>query len=107
MNRRDLIRILTLSSMTPMLPVDAQAGLLMPGNTVSLRCLGKARGPKYPNYLDGRTKDGSVGLAPKLTPEFSDTKWEIFNAGSGAISLQCLGIVDNPRWPDGRTGTAQ
>ena len=103
MNRRDVIKMLTGSSLMLVLPVRAHASLLKPGNSVSLRCLGKIRGPNYPNYLDGRTRDGSVGLAPKLTPKFSGTKWKVFTAGSGTISLQCLGVVDGPRWLDGRT----
>jgi len=90
MNRRDFIKTLTVGSIVLVLPVRAHASLLKPGNNVSLRCLGKIRGPNYPNYLDGRTRDGSVGLAPKLTPTFSGTKWKVFTAGSGAISLQLV-----------------
>ena len=108
MNRRDFTKTLGASSITLVFPVRAHASVLKPGNNVSLRCLGQIRGPNYPNYLDGRTSDGSVGLAPKLTPKFSGTKWKVFNAGGSAISLQCLGAVDGPRWLDGRTsnGTA-
>jgi hypothetical protein len=40
---------------------------------VALECLGNVPGPRY---LDGRTGDGSVGLAPNTNPPYSGTRWE-------------------------------
>src|SRR4051812_11428103 len=73
---------------------------LTPGNDVSLRCLGNIDGPRF---LDGRTGDGTVGLAPDLGPRFTGTKWHVVRAGEGVVALKCLGAVEGPRWLDGRT----
>jgi hypothetical protein len=70
------------------------------GNKVSLRCLGDQPGPRF---LDGRTHDGTVGLAPKTGDPFTGTKWEVVRAGAGIIALKCLGQLEGPRWLDGRT----
>lgn len=70
------------------------------GNNVSLRSLGDQPGPRF---LDGRTHDGSVGLAPEREPPFTGTKWRVFRAGEGVVALKCLGDIDGPRWLDGHT----
>jgi hypothetical protein len=75
------------------------AQVLAPGNNISLRCLGNLPGSRY---LDGRTGDGTVGLAPSLTPNYSGTKWRVYRAGEG-VALFCLGNFQGPRWLDGRT----
>lgn len=76
------------------------AQVIKPGHTVSLRCLGNISGPRH---LDGRTANGSVGLVPNLSPEFTETKWRVVRAGEGVVALKCLGDIDGPRWLDGRT----
>lgn len=43
-------------------------------NIVALKCLGKIDGPRY---LDGRTGNGSVGLAKTTDPPFTGTRWEV------------------------------
>jgi len=78
--------------------LDAQG--LRAGNHVALKCLGNLAGPRY---LDGRTADGTVGLAPNLSAEFSGARWRVVRAGDGVIELKCLGDIDGPRWLDGRT----
>jgi len=67
---------------------------------VALKCLGSINGPRY---LDGRTQDGSVGLAPVLSKRYSGTKWSIVSSSERIFTLKCLGLVDGPRWLDGRT----
>src|SRR5262249_33988591 len=58
-----------------------------------------------PRFLDGRTANATVGLAPKLSKQFSGTKWRVVNAGADErISLHCLGTANGNRWLDGRTG---
>jgi hypothetical protein len=79
-------------------PVGAQ--VLKAGTIVSLRCLGNIPGPRY---LDGRTANGTVGLAPNSTSQFTGTKWLVIRAGAGVVALKCLGEVEGPRWLDGRT----
>jgi hypothetical protein len=39
-----------------------------------LKCLGDIDGPRW---LDGRTADGTVGVAPTTEPPFTGTKWEV------------------------------
>jgi hypothetical protein len=101
MDRRDFLQALAAGATVLLLPERLLgATLLRPGNDVSLRCLGNVNGPRF---LDGRTGSGSVGLAPKLTPEFSGTKWHVFGGGGGNIALKCMGNVEGNRWLDGRT----
>ena len=99
MNRRKFIHAMAASPMALLVPVPANANLLTAGHDVSLKCLGNVN---VPRFLDGRTRDGTVGLAPDLTPQFSGTKWHVF-VGGGNILLKCLGAVEGARWLDGRT----
>jgi hypothetical protein len=48
------------------------------GMTVSLQCAGA--GPEPNRFLDGRTADGSVGLAPSTDPPFSGTRWIVYQS---------------------------
>ncbi len=68
----------------------------------AIRCV--AGGPPIfdvPRFLDGRTGDGTVGLAP--SPDgFSGTRWA-FGSSNGVDTLECLGDVAG-RFLDGRTG---
>ena len=41
---------------------------------VNLRCLGSIEGPRW---FDGRTQNGSVGLAPNTDAPFTETKWRV------------------------------
>ena len=41
---------------------------------ITLKCLGEAPGPRY---LDGRTQDGTVGLAPHTDPPYTGTRWSM------------------------------
>jgi hypothetical protein len=56
--------------------------------------------------LDGRTGDGTVGLAAKTGGRFTGTKWRLHDCGKGEIQLECLGAAKGPRWLDGVTGEA-
>jgi len=84
-----------------LLPREAHARGLRPGSVVALRCLGDVEGARW---LDGRTANGTAGLAPRAEPPFSGTRWEVVDAGRDAVSLRCLGDIEGARWLDGRTG---
>jgi hypothetical protein len=71
------------------------------GISLTLRCLGAFDGPRF---LDGRTGDGTVGLAPSTDGPFTGTHWEVINDGPNRVVLKCLGTFDGPRFLDGRTG---
>jgi hypothetical protein len=43
---------------------------------VTLQCMGADQNPKY-EFLDGRTADGSVGLAPSTDGVFTGTHWTL------------------------------
>jgi hypothetical protein len=48
------------------------------GDIVALECLGDIPGNRF---LDGRTANGTVGLAPNRNiPPFSGTRWRVLNA---------------------------
>ena len=102
MKRRDFLQGLAAGSIILLLPESVRsAGILSPGNDVAFRCLGNVKGPRY---LDGRTKDATVGLAPSLVPKYSGTKWRVTIGGPpGVIALRCEGSVPGIRWLDGRT----
>ena len=62
--------------------------------------------PRY--FLDGRTQNGTVGLAPNTNPPYTGTRWELVRRNPGTWPpnwwLKCLGDIPGPRWLDGRTG---
>src|SRR5687768_9819156 len=71
----------------------------MATQVVVLASLGHVQGPRN---LDGRTGDGSVGLAPHTGAPFSGTRWRRRTQGD-VWTLECLGDVPGPRFLDGRT----
>lgn len=74
---------------------------------VFIKCLGSVEGPRW---LDGRTQSGSVGLASKVSGNFTGTLWRCrrlpddFNRGRQVVTLQCQGAVEGNRWLDAYTG---
>ena len=58
-------------------------------------------------FLDGRTQNGTVGLAPHTNPPFTGTRWEVVRRNPGTYPptwwLRCLGDIPGPQWLDGRT----
>jgi hypothetical protein len=67
---------------------------------ILLRCLGHLDGPEW---LDGRTADGGVGLAPHTGGVYTGTVWQVreeYDPGwSRVIALKCLGKgVEGNRW---------
>jgi hypothetical protein len=74
---------------------------LKPGDLVILECLSEKEGNRY---LDGRTGDGTVGLAPKISGKFTGTKWKVVKLEKGDLGFECQGDVEGNRWLDGRTG---
>jgi hypothetical protein len=59
-----------------------------PPNQFFLKCLGDIDGPRF---LDGRTQDGTVGLAPTTKEPFTGTRWNVIDAGFDEVFLQCAG----------------
>jgi hypothetical protein len=81
--------------------------MLVDGDVVILRCEGHLEGNRF---LDGRTLDGTVGLAPNTAvPPFTGTLWWTRSDTHGNFFLQCLGHVGQElaakrfRFLDGRT----
>ena len=101
MNRRLVLPGLVVGSLTSVAPGWLRANVLVPPHSVLLRCLGTASGSA--RFLDGRTGNGTVGLAPEATTRFSGTKWNVRKAGDGIVALQCVGTGNGPKWLDGRT----
>ena len=108
MRRRSFIEGVIVGSLAILFPARLRAGSAAPdtqilkhGRHVALKCLGDVNGPRW---LDGRTGNGTVGLAPKMgVKEFSGTQWLVARRGDGIVSLKCLGLVEGSRWLDGRT----
>ena len=69
---------------------------------ITLACQGRDPGPRF---LDGRTQDGTVGLAPTTTGIFTGTRWRVVRVlgTQNHIWLECQGKEPGPRWLDGRT----
>ncbi|GAA6622674.1 hypothetical protein [Scytonema sp. NUACC26] len=74
------------------------------GSIISLECLGDKLGPRY---LDGRTKDGTVGLAPSFGGMYTGTKWRVDRRQSTSVGIYytfyCLGDIPGSNYLDGRT----
>ena len=70
------------------------------GDTVSLISLGAVPGARY---LDGRTADGTVGLAPSAEAPFTGARWQVSDGGDGSYTLKSLCKIDGPRFLDGKT----
>ena len=102
MIRRDFLLGLAAGTAVLLLPEEVQAaGILSPGNNVSFKCLGSIQGPRY---LDGRTANATVGLAPNLSTKFSGTKWRVLNGGApDVVALRCMGTENGSRFLNGRT----
>jgi hypothetical protein len=88
------------------LAVPAKAALPFGhGDRITLECLG---GPENVHFfLDGRTAEGNVGLAPTTGGVFTGTRWEVtFTTApsNDEIHLRCLGTTPGNRWLVGRTG---
>ncbi len=78
---------------------------------ITLECLGDKPGPRY---LDGRTHNGTVGLAPHTNPPYTGTRWRVHYLKPSAdnqqywiydhIFLYCEGTGPGDyRYLDGRT----
>ena len=100
MKHRQFLQTLAVISTALFCSTHLEAQVLSAGNHVSLRCLGNIPGPRY---LNGRTANGTVGLVPNLSLEFTGTEWRVVRAGDGVVELKCLGDIEGPRWLDGRT----
>ena len=100
MKHRQFLQALAAISTALFCSTHLGAEVLKAGHVVSLRCLGDIPGARY---LDGRTANGTVGLASNLGPKFTGTKWLVVRAGQGVVALKCLGDIEGPRWLDGRT----
>ncbi len=83
-------------------PAFAYGGsALFDGAVVSFRCLGHIHTPTV--FLDGRTLEAAVGLAPQVGGNFSGALWRVDRIGRDVVALECQGHLDGPRWLDGRT----
>jgi hypothetical protein len=73
-------------------------------DVITLRCMGDI-GPPFggPRFLDGRTADGTVGLAAETTGVFTGTRWDIQEVEPNVVTLKCLGAIEGPKFLDGRT----
>jgi hypothetical protein len=100
MKHRQFLQTLAVISAALFCSTHIEAQVLEASHVVSLKCLGNIPGPRY---LDGRTANGTVGLAPNLGPNFTGTKWRVVRLGEGVVELRCLGDIEGPRWLDGRT----
>lgn len=71
----------------------ALVGDLRTGQYIALENKGANPNPDF-LFLDGRTADGSVGLAPDKTAPYSGTKWQVTEVLQGKIAVekqgQCL-----------------
>src|SRR5262245_39397771 len=100
MERREFLQTLVGGSLIFLVPPRLSAQILKHGNRVAFKSLGHRAGPRW---LDGRTQDGTVGLAPELSKRYSGTKWAVVQAGQGIIALRCEGLLAGNRWLDGNT----
>lgn len=71
---------------------------------VVLRCEGNSVAGKDDRFLDGRTADGTVGLAPDTAPPFSGTQWSFIQDTPPFVKFKCQGTgTGSKKFLDGRT----
>jgi hypothetical protein len=76
---------------------------LKQGDQIHLESLGDKPGPRW---LDGRTQDGTVGLAPNTEPPYTGTLWTVSVVSDyrNYYAFYCEGTgPGDARWLDGRT----
>jgi hypothetical protein len=99
--RRDVLRFAGAAAGSIVMGGSAFAATaFVDGRMYALECLGHL--PGRGRWLDGRTMDGTVGLAPEVSRGFSGTKWKAHNRGN-LVLLECQGHVPGNRWLDGQT----
>ncbi|MBD2059558.1 hypothetical protein H6F88_26780 [Oculatella sp. FACHB-28] len=77
---------------------------LRDGEEIELRI--QSSPPPTTRWLDGRTADGTVGLANSTGDDFTGTKWKVHVVGNEddrIIHLETLGNFDGLRWLDVKT----
>jgi hypothetical protein len=84
MKHRPFLQTLAVISTALFCSTQLEAQVLRASDHVSLRCLGNIPGPRY---LDGRTANGTVGLAPNMSPEFTGTRWRVLRVGGNIEAL--------------------
>lgn len=78
------------------------------GTIISLECLGTTSNSNF-KYLDGRTGNGTVGLAPSFGGEFTGARWRVNRRQSKSVegeiyyTFYCLGTVPGPNYLNGKT----
>jgi outer membrane protein assembly factor BamB len=70
---------------------------------VSFRSLGRLVGTTTPVWLDGRTADGTVGLALNFAPPYTGASWRLVSFEGRGFTMQTLGTIPGPTFLDGRT----
>lgn len=77
------------------------------GTIISVECLGVLFDPRY-RYLDGRTGDGTVGLAPSFGGGYTGTRWRVDRRQSTSVgtyyTFYCLGTIPGPNYLNGIIG---
>ena len=76
---------------------QAEAPPLKAGDLVILKCLGHNAREDGNRYLNGRTGDGTVGLAAKTGGRFTGTRWKVVKLAKGAFGFECQGNVEGDR----------
>jgi hypothetical protein len=104
LSRRQAIGLLggSLAGLTLLSPAKSQAVVTPPFNDrdhITLECfLGTVPGPRF---LDGRTQDGTVGLAANTNPPFTGTRWEVVKVAGARPPTYWFFCRAN--WPPGRS----
>ncbi len=70
---------------------------------LSFRTLGRLAGTGTPVWLDGRTADGTLGLAPNFAPPFTGASWRLDPFQGRGFTMKTLGTIPGPTFLDGRT----
>ena len=72
---------------------------------IAFQCLGAVASQN--RWLDGRTQNGSVGLAPDVDDTHTGTQWQPCRIENNLYIFRCLGDAEGPRLLDGRTGESK
>jgi len=74
---------------------------IIPNAVYRFRCLGHLEGNRW---LNGRTVEGAVDLAPNTDLQYSGINWRVVKQMEGVFAFYCIGTIEtSTRWLNGKT----
>lgn len=82
---------------------ESESPLLVAGSSVKFECQGNIPGNRW---LDGRTVQADVKLAPNTSYPYTGTHWLVSDLGGGEFAFMCQGNIPGNRWLKCNSGSS-